>query len=225
MTKKQDFLYWSEWKAVGAACKKQNLPCPDRHELHVKALGKDISHKVFSNADFDKVLGVFRAISKPASVNDQVRQLRQEQTRLNVRILNEQVPCITICNAFLRVGPSVPRDQVVAADEDIIAAENYVMEVMEGKFGTRDISQVSAVQKPRGLYMGKPQWNKSDLETLRDTLAARINELRNDVIKAGRGEFSIHDMKIAANVPCSCAECARQPVENLSPEAREALAQ
>ena len=52
MTTLQNSLYFREWGRVRAACKQQGFPVPDRHFLHVKALGQDKSHLDFTNADF-----------------------------------------------------------------------------------------------------------------------------------------------------------------------------
>jgi hypothetical protein len=86
MTPAQDSLYWREWGAAVRFCKANGLPAPDRHALHVAALGADKSHKGFSNDDFDKVLAAFRAVSRPADVGAQLRQLDQPRVRLVHRI-------------------------------------------------------------------------------------------------------------------------------------------
>lgn len=77
MTPAQNALYWREWAAV-----RRVEPAADRHALHVRALGRDKSHTAFSNADFDKVLGVFRAITQPENLGSQLRQIRMPRTRL-----------------------------------------------------------------------------------------------------------------------------------------------
>lgn len=77
MTKKQTFLYWREWSAV-----REVQPEADRHALHVAALGRDKSHKDFTNQDFDKVLAGFRAISRPADLDAQLRQADQSRRRI-----------------------------------------------------------------------------------------------------------------------------------------------
>ena len=71
MTPKQNSLYWREWGAVVRHCKAANLPVPDRHDLHLAALGADMSHLAFSNEDFDRVLAQFRAQSRPADLGAQ----------------------------------------------------------------------------------------------------------------------------------------------------------
>lgn len=86
MTEKQDSLYWREWGKVTRACKRDGVPAPDRHALHGQALGQDKSHAKFTNADFDKVLAVFRAWSQPGDIRAQMRQEEQPLIRLRHRI-------------------------------------------------------------------------------------------------------------------------------------------
>lgn len=81
MTPKQTSLYWREWAKVRAV-----YPDADRHDLHHQALGRDKSSRAFTNADLDKVLGVFRAISEPANLTGQLRQMDQPCHRLRWRI-------------------------------------------------------------------------------------------------------------------------------------------
>lgn len=83
MTKAQVSLYWREWNKARKAA-----PATDRHELHIKALGFDASHKEFTNGDLDKVLAEFRAVSEPWNVNAQMRQLNQPRKRLMWSIRN-----------------------------------------------------------------------------------------------------------------------------------------
>src|ERR1019366_4411859 len=108
MTTLQNRLYFREWGRVRAACKQQGFPIPDRHGLHVKALGVDKSHLDFTNEDLDQVLAEFRAISQPDNLAAQLRQ--QEQPRL--RLL------YSIC----RMAPepyrrSIAQDKFGTADE------------------------------------------------------------------------------------------------------------
>jgi hypothetical protein len=212
MTSKQQWLYWREWRAVQEACKKQGIRLPDRHELHIKALGKDKSHKSLTNEQFDKVLAEFRALSRPASLESQLRQLRQEQTRLLWKIHNEQIPCLATCIYYVAVKqrkaphPNVS-GQWTPRDEDYTAAEGYVHELLRDRFKVATITDLSAVKHPRGKQLpnGSHEWEKSDLELLRDTLDARINDLRKE---AG---LTIHDMKVATpGVICTCSQCEKR---------------
>ena len=82
MTPAQNALYFREWGRVRSVCKQQGFPIPDRHDLHVKALGLDKSHLDFTNADFDRVLAEFRAISQPDNLAAQLRQQNMPRRRL-----------------------------------------------------------------------------------------------------------------------------------------------
>ena len=82
MTTSQNSLYWREWGRLTALCKRDGLPIPDRHDLHIKAIGFDKSHKAFSNEDLDQVLAEFRAISRPDDLVGQLRQQDQPRVRL-----------------------------------------------------------------------------------------------------------------------------------------------
>ncbi len=76
MSPKQKALYFREWARVRSVD-----PSADRHALHTLALGTDKSSKEFTNADLDKVLGAFRAVTRPADLNAQVRQEKQPDIR------------------------------------------------------------------------------------------------------------------------------------------------
>jgi hypothetical protein len=82
MTPLQNRLYWREWGWVSRTCKHAGHPVPDRHELHVKAIGFDKSHLDFSNEDLDQVLAEFRAITRPDDLAGQLRQQDQPRIRL-----------------------------------------------------------------------------------------------------------------------------------------------
>ena len=92
MTALQNSLYFREWGRVRTACRKQGFPVPDRHFLHVKALGQDKSHLDFTNGDFDLVLAEFRAISQPDSLAAQLHQQDMPRRRLlySIRRLAEE---------------------------------------------------------------------------------------------------------------------------------------
>jgi hypothetical protein len=85
MTPAQNSLYWREWGKTRARLISYGFTSQQaaskRHALHVKALGKDRSHASFTNADFDKVLGVFRAIHDDANLDAQLRQIEQPEHR------------------------------------------------------------------------------------------------------------------------------------------------
>jgi hypothetical protein len=82
MTALQNSLYFREWGRARAACKQQGFPVPDRHSLHVKAIGQDKSHLDFTNDDFDQVLAEFRALSQPDNLAAQLRQQDMPRRRL-----------------------------------------------------------------------------------------------------------------------------------------------
>jgi hypothetical protein len=82
MTTLQNRLYFREWGRVRSACKHLRFPIPDRHGLHVKALGVDKSHLDFTNENLDQVLAEFRAISQPDNLAAQLRQQDQPRRRL-----------------------------------------------------------------------------------------------------------------------------------------------
>jgi len=147
MTKNQEALYWREWSSLRGYCKAKQLPDPDRHQLHVQALGSDKSHKHFTNEDFDLVLAVFRAMSRPGSVDSQLRQIRQPLTRLQWKMRNIVIACLRVY-----VGDRV---------------EDYIREVCRDKFHLADWTDLSEVQ----THPEKP----SQLEGLIWTLEARIN--------------------------------------------------
>lgn len=192
MTKAQDALYWREWAAV-----RRIKPDADRHGLHVEALGKDKSHVKFNNKDLDEILRVFRAISRPADLDGQLRLMRMEQTRLLHNITLTQLPCLAVC---LRARENVHNPLSV---DDYTVAENYLTEIMQDRFHTSDIKSISYAQRPR-TKAKTDQSDRSDLECLRDLLDARVNELRN---KAG---ITIHDMLTAAGLECNCRQCCKR---------------
>lgn len=177
MTQKQTYLYWKEWQAVRRVDAKA-----DRHELHIRALGKDKSSKLFNNQDLDKVLGAFRAISNPSNLNAQLRQLNQDKTRLLWKIMNDQSSLISV---FMEGADQLERNT---------EAEHYIIAVIRDKFHTEDIRDLSAE---------RIQDHDSELEMLRNTLDARINDLRK------KKDITIHEMRQLAGVAClsSCRTC------------------
>lgn len=116
MTAKQNSLYWREFGAVVRYCRANGLAAPDRHALHVAALGADSSHLDFSNEDFDRVLGEFRAASRPADLVAQMRQLNQPRIRLE--------------HAINALAP----------------AAEYWAKIARDKFGTDDLDDLSLEQ-------------------------------------------------------------------------------
>ena len=228
MTSKQIVLYWREWGTLGKRCAAEGWTVPDRHELHVRALGRDKSMKLLTNREFDLVLGVFRSYSEAENLQAQVRQMRQPRTRLEHRIKIDQVKLLAVLLGEARAGSAAhgTGGQFPAWDSepDFDAAFAYVSEVA-AIHGSADLSQVSDEPRPRHFDRdGRPLGDeKSDLELVRDTLAQRINQLRNKRGGAKCG-WSIHDLTVAAGLECRCAGCggARKPagagVADLEPE-------
>src|ERR1700731_101289 len=81
-SKAKDGLYWREWSAV---TRRDNRP--DRHALHIRALGYDKSHVDLTNREFDKILAEFRAISRPADLIAQLDAMngRKKRTIFGIR--------------------------------------------------------------------------------------------------------------------------------------------
>lgn len=179
MTAAQEKLYWREWGAVRKA-----QPDADRHDLHRRALQGNgrFSHKEFTNQQFDRVLGVFRAISKPASVDAQLRQQGQDRRRVEHRLAEIQ-QCL---------GLYV---------EDVAG---YVAKVVAEKFGVPsggaltldDLSWEPTLRK--NWQTGKLEDSPSQVEQLLMTLWARVQPMRRDA------DHTLHDMRILAQVPCDC---------------------
>lgn len=93
LNQKQLDLHWREFAAAKRACAAAGHPEPDRHALYVQALGRDKSLTKFNNGDLDKVLAVFRALSRPADFDAQVKLAKMERTRLeySIRDLASQI--------------------------------------------------------------------------------------------------------------------------------------
>ena len=87
MSPAQTSLYFREWGKVRAYYLAKGIDPKQagakRHELHLTALGSDKSSKSFTNADLDKVLAAFYAISSPSDLTAQLRQIDQPTHRLN----------------------------------------------------------------------------------------------------------------------------------------------
>ncbi len=85
LTKAQNTLYFREWgatkRALVAAGRTPSAAEALRHELHERVLGYDKSHIRLTNAEFDAILGAFRALSRAEDVEGQIRQLEQPIVR------------------------------------------------------------------------------------------------------------------------------------------------
>ena len=85
MTSAQTNLYFFEWGRVRRHFLAKGIDPKQadnkRHELHRRALGADKSSKDFSNAELDRVIAVFRAVSDDANLDAQLAQLDQPDNR------------------------------------------------------------------------------------------------------------------------------------------------
>lgn len=101
MTPAQTSLYFFEWGRVRKHYLARGIDSKQadnkRHELHKRALGRDKSSKDFSNAELDKVIAVFRAVSDDANLDAQLRQLDQPENR-RMRMIER---CWTALRTFI----------------------------------------------------------------------------------------------------------------------------
>ena len=102
MTPAQNALYWREIGAWSRARKARGMPVDNaaRHAAHVKALGRDKSHTAFLNPEFDKVLAVLRAESRPDDLDAQLRQIDQPEQRFS-KLLERARDLAGSCNIKL----------------------------------------------------------------------------------------------------------------------------
>lgn len=190
MTPRQTALYFREWGYVRGYCKRHAQPAPDRHELHRRALGYDKSSKLFTNAEFDQVLGVFRSISMPGSLNSQVRQLEEKRTRKLGKI-RELLKCIGLY---------------------IDEPEAYALEIIRDTVNGGSVQQVSSIEELSDHPPGPDR--PSPLDKLIMDLSRALNGKRG--FRATAGD-SLHDMNLKSGLKCTCAACApraRLPIAN-----------
>lgn len=182
LNERQLKLYWRAWAEV-----RRVNPQQERDELTVRALGKRVSVKDFTNADFDRVLAVFRAVSRPADVDGQLRQQGQARARREHKI-DEVMRCL-----------GVYVEDVAGYVARIVADKLGVP--VDGSLTLADVSDEPTVRTRRdGVAYPGP----SDLEQILMTLWARVQPLRR-----ARGH-TLHEMKLAAGVPCACAKICRK---------------
>ena len=183
MTPKQTQLYWSEWAAVRRA-----KPDADRDHLTITALGVRKSSKAFNNADLDRVLAVFRSISKPGYLNAQMRQIAQPRVRL-VYTITEHEKCL----------------RLYVAD-----VEAYTAKILSERFGAVSVDDLSDHPDMRRTPSGIVESN-SPLLRYCVTLNARLQVLRKKVA------HTIHQMRTLADVDCHCAVCRRAaaPIQSI----------
>lgn len=114
ISKAQDRWYWRMWAAVQKFCKAHAITVPDRHDLHRRALGRDVSHKDFTDDDFDDVMSAFYSIAEPDNLEIQIRFTNMRRTR-----------ALHACR----------RNAARACKE---GAENYIAAIARDKFGKSD---------------------------------------------------------------------------------------
>jgi hypothetical protein len=121
-TARQTGWYWREWAAVVRVCQAAGHPPPDRHGLHVRALGRDKSMLDLTNDELDLVIAEFRAISHP---DDLDLQMIPEQQR-RIRKLHKMQELLRQLAEALRPGCS----QAV----QMIGAWGYLRAILRDKY-------------------------------------------------------------------------------------------
>jgi hypothetical protein len=212
MTKAQIYLYRAEWSK---ARKAGGLKEHDRHEIHIQVLGADKSSLDLTNAEFDKVLAAFRAVSAPYNLKPQLRAQEQPNTRRLHKIANllkclglfvaEPVPYATaILSDKYGRGAFHPRPTYAAILEDL-ARVDLNAELIGDKYSPRPLGGE-----------GQGEGVHSELEKLIFTLSRCVSVLRRKgVLHAGGARSTVpqiteHEMCRLAKVPCfrpNCAAC------------------
>lgn len=193
MTAKQNQLYWREWAHVVRTARLthlQTLDNEDRHEMHRQALGTAKSHKEFTNQDFDKVLGVFRAYSQPANLKGQLRQLNQERYRLS----------------------TVIQRQILVLGKFVDFPCSYTKSIMRDKFATEYLEDLRSRLQISDIRASAPEIDDCpQLEHMRMTLARVLSRKRQEWNEAhpDRAYESEHDLCQSVPVPCFRRDCAQ----------------
>lgn len=145
LSEKQKTWYWGEWSRVVKCCRDygRKLTNDDRYALTVRALGVKVSMLNLDNHQFDKVIGVFKAINTPDDLNPQLRQINQPRTRMLHKIINDLPPRLAV---VLQPPPSSldprlsPSDAAMAR---VAAAESYILSIMRQKYKTETPKDLS----------------------------------------------------------------------------------
>jgi hypothetical protein len=207
-----------------AACAARGWDAKDR-AWQMQVLSQILKRPISSSTDieylaeFTEVKATLQAWAHDTNLKKPLRTLDNPRRVLTTKITIEQVKLLSV--ALIES----PRAEDV--EPDIEWAQNYVANLMKGKFRTDDITQIS--DQPTIRPNGE---EKSDLETLRDTLEARISALRLERVvkfsglsfsefkqrtKGEQRRFSAesgwnwHDLRTKAGVECECAACRTQP--------------
>lgn len=168
MTKRQRITLMADlWPG---ACRVNGWKVSDRAkriEILSQILGRNIesANEINNSTDFDAVIAGLKSWSQPANLKAQLRQIHQPRIRLVHKITVEQAGLLAVVLEHPAGATLLDRQA---------NAQRYILDLMERRFRTRDIDEISDQVDPRT--------EKSPLQMLRDTLAARINALRN---KAG----------------------------------------
>lgn len=72
MSPKQEAFYWRLWSNACAAQGWERKDDEHRHGVHAAALGRDKSHKAFTNREFDRVKAKLEQLANPDSVTAQM---------------------------------------------------------------------------------------------------------------------------------------------------------
>jgi len=225
MTPKQTQLYWREWNAAKKAARQSgsDLTDSDRYTLMEEALADSpladrpspISSKNLTNEDLDKVLAAFRAISRPASLNSQLRAQAMPKTRLLHRIAQQL--------------------QLLALFVDHPC--NYAKSILQDRFKTAFLEDLSADPGSNARAASIRERSASDdappdsaLAMMRNTLAARLSKLRRRGVLSDQGraraqnfgyheafgtvlhpllDLTEHDINQMAGLPCHCTACSK----------------
>lgn len=120
MSPLQTALYFREWGVVRQHYRAKGIDAAQvdakRHQLHKQALGVMKSSKKFTNADLDKVLAVFRAITQPDNLNAQLHAIEQPEQRM--------AKLHADCRAIVLQLP-----KIAAAQHPETYADNYINQV------------------------------------------------------------------------------------------------
>jgi len=86
---RQNRFYWGLWKQAKRELMHGRETCTQleennrRHELHVRAIGRDKSHYDLTNREFDLVIAEMRAIIDPSDLHAQLRQGNMHARRMH----------------------------------------------------------------------------------------------------------------------------------------------
>lgn len=92
MSPAQKKLYFREWNAARRALRalgwEPAKADAERHAIHARVLGSDVSSSALRNDELDKVLAAFRAVSRPERLEPQLNAMDQPARRKRWVILH-----------------------------------------------------------------------------------------------------------------------------------------